>query len=293
MFTEKLAALSHGSPRLRQVLMPAIFLCRRLHKFRELNVDRVLDRLAKLLVEDPVLEVDEFQGRFAMSAKSDLFRRIVMYGHYEPKLTRRCLELLNPQRDVIDVGANIGFHSVLLAKYLTSGRLLAIEPTTSALSRLHRNLEMNGVQDKVTVFEGVASNAPGTVEIKTFAGKEEYSSIGVLEHPAIVGTSFLVEHVKASTVDDLVEKYRLAPGFMKVDVEGAEHLVFGGARHTLETHRPVVVSELSDYLLRKNGSSAMAVVQMFESLNYEVVDPLYPSVKPGSRKFGDIVCLPC
>jgi hypothetical protein len=142
------------------------------------------------------------------------------------------------------------------------------------------------------VFEGVASSAPGVVELKTIAGKEEFASIGVLDHPSISGEPYLKVNVMASTVDDLVTKYRLAPGFMKVDVEGTENLVIEGARRTLQIHRPRVILELSDFLLRRNGSSAVAVVAEFERLNYEVVDLLHPEVKPGARDFSDIVCLP-
>jgi FkbM family methyltransferase len=243
-------------------------------------------------VEDPILQVDDYQGRFALSAKSALFRRLAMHGHYERELTKRCLELLDPERDVLDVGANVGFHTVLFAKRLKRGRRLAVEPATNALRRLRRNLQMNLVQDKVIIFEGVASNAPGTVQLKVVAGKEEFSSIGALKHPAIAEDRSAVEVVIATTVDELVEKHRLTPRFMKVDVEGAEHLVFEGARHTLQVHRPAVIAELSDFLLRNNGSSALAVVRVFENLNYEVIDPLHPKIKPGHREFGDVLCLP-
>lgn len=69
-------------------------------------------------------------------------------------------------------------------------------------------------------------------------------------------------------------------------------MVFEGARELLAGHRPVVVSELSDVLLRKNGSSAQEVVRLFEPFDYVVSDPLQPGEPSGFRPFGDIICMP-
>ena len=252
----------------------------------------MLSRLAGMLAEDPVLKVAEFEGVFAVSPKGHLFRRIVEEGSYEPILTRRCLELIDPRRDVIDVGANIGLHTVLLAKHLDRRRLLAIEPTGNALRRLRRNIALNGVDAKVTIFAGVASSAPGWLDIKTVDGLEEYSTLGVMDHPSIVGEPYVTERVEARTLDQLVVEHGLDCGFVKVDVEGAERDVFEGGRHLFTQHRPVVVSELSDTLLRRNGSSAREVVRFFEALDYVVTDPLKPLGKAGARAFGDIICVP-
>lgn len=290
-FTQLTASLA-DRPALRRALWPALVLRRRWRTSKDAGVGEVLDRLADMLAEDPVLDVAEFEGRFAVSAKGHLFRRVVESGEYEPVLTRRCLELLDRQRDVIDVGANIGFHTVLFAKHLDHRRLLAIEPTRNALRRLRRNIALNGVESVVTVFEGVASRAPGWCDIKTVAGLEEYSSLGVMEHPSIAGVPFVTEKVEARTLDQLALEHGLDCGFVKVDVEGAERDVFEGGRHVFTRHRPVVVSELSDALLRKNGSSAVEIIRFFEALDYVVTDPLIPGGGAGLREFGDIICVP-
>lgn len=282
-----------GNRALRTVLLkPAQLAVARYTDRRDRAIRDLVGRLSAMLVDDPVVKVAEFDGTFALSPRSHIFRRIATEGHYEPVLTARCRELLDPDRDVIDVGANVGFHTIMLAKLLRRGRLLAVEPTLNALSRLRRNIEMNGVGGKVTVFEGVASNAAGELEIKTLEGLEEYSTLGAMAHPSVSQQTYTVQRVAARTVDQLAEENGLDVGFMKVDVEGAEHLVFGGAGETLARCRPVVLSELSDTLLRKNGSSSAAVVRIFEDLGYRVVDPLHPGVKPGNIEFGDILCIP-
>jgi FkbM family methyltransferase len=252
----------------------------------------VFENLCNLLVEDPVIRVDEFQGRFVVDCRSDLFSRLVSCKEYEPKLVQHCMNLVDKNRDVIDVGANVGFFTVMFAKNLSGRKVLSIEPTTNALSRLHRNIRLNDVDANVIVFEGVASNRIGEIEIKTVEGKEEYSSIGEMTHPSISEARFTIQKAASSTIDDLVKRHALDPGFMKVDVEGAEHLVFEGSTQVLELKRPIILSELSNYLLRKNGSSSLDVIRFISQYSYDVFDPINPDVPPGTKDFGDILCVP-
>src|SRR3546814_12269436 len=85
-------------------------------------------------------------------------------------------------------------------------------------------------------------------------GREEESAIAAL-HPAARVENGVQEHTVASDrLDDLVIRHDLKPGLIKVDVEGAEGLVFRGAMETLNKFRPVILSELSDPLLRDLGT---------------------------------------
>src|SRR3546814_14953280 len=77
------------------------------------------------------------------------------------------------------------------------------------------------------------SDTQGTNAIHVIPGMEEYSSIGAL-HPAARAENGVQEHTVASDrLDDLVIRHDLKPGLIKVDVEGAEGLVFRGAMVTL------------------------------------------------------------
>jgi FkbM family methyltransferase len=254
--------------------------------------DGIVANLRCMLSRDPVMRLPDFDGVFTVGVWSDQFKRLAIEGRYEPELARRCAELLDRTRDVIDVGANVGFFTVLFAKKVENRRVLAVEPTKNALERLHKNIRGNGVEARTIVFEGVASDKSGEARIKTVAGKEEYSSLGEMAHPGVINEKIEYQQVKASTVDELTKKYSLDPGLIKVDVEGMEHLVFAGAHEVLKNKRPVIVSELSDYLLKRNGSSAAQVIAALRQYDYEITDPLDPSVRPGIRDFGDIICVP-
>lgn len=253
----------------------------------------MVTRLQAILAEDVTLRVDEFAGRFRVSPRSHLFQRIAQSGRYEPELAGLFLSALDPARDVIDVGANVGFFTVAGAKRLTTGRVLAIEPTAGAFARLTTNISLNGVGDKVIAFNGLASAENGEAELHAIEGMEEYSSMQALVHPSVAQESgSTVISTASRTIDSLVDEHGLKPSLIKVDVEGAEGLVFKGAEQTLKRFRPVIISELSNALLRGFGTSAAEIVAMLEGLDYEVSDPFDPKALPGTKEFGDIICRP-
>ncbi len=282
----------HDSAILRTVLALPVRLRRQLLQRKNRQMTEIIGRLGSLIETDPILRVDEFEGRFRCSPRSHLFNRIIIDGFYEPETKRLFLKHIDPERDVIDVGANIGFFSVLASRKLARGRVLAIEPTDAAHAKLIENLELNGVRDKVTVFKGLASDSAGQAQIHHIAGMEEFSAMGGIVHETVRDLDRTSSLEQTRTVDDLVEEYGLDPALIKVDVEGAEGLVFAGARKTLETSRPVVISELARPMLETMGSSPEAVIAAFHALDYEVTDPSNRSARPGQMPYGEILCLP-
>jgi FkbM family methyltransferase len=289
---DRLKRISNKHPIIMAALHPAIIAKRSLLKNKYRLQQKVIDNLVEILIGDPVIRVDEFNGIFAIDPNSNIFSRVILLKCYEPQLVKFCMRYLDTNRDVIDVGANIGFYTVMFAKNIAQKKVLSIEPTRNAIQRLRRNIELNGVIDKVDVFEGVASNRNGIVEIKTIKGKEEYSSLGEMNHPNIANNKWTSEEVMSATLDELIEKKSIDPGFLKVDVEGAEHLVFEGAKKVLGEKRPIILSELSDFLLRGNGSSAIEVINFIKEYEYDLFDTNNPSIQPGSKDSGDILCFP-
>jgi FkbM family methyltransferase len=278
---------------LKWLLAPLVWVHQSRIRRRHQAFDQAYRHYCGLVVEDPVIAIEEFQGQFQMDVRSDLFRRIFVAKEYEPKLVSVSHQYIDYNRDVIDVGANIGFYSVLFAQSIhPERRVLSVEPTVNALNRLKKNLARNKVDEKVIIYEGAASSSQSLVDIKYIEGKEEYSSLGNLNHPAVSHMHYATKTVPCTTIDHLVAEYHLDPGLIKIDVEGVEHHVFEGCRQILKNNRPIILSELSDDLLTKNGSSSDEVIRFIEQFRYKVIDPLSLKRKPGSKKFGDILCVP-
>jgi hypothetical protein len=142
------------------------------------------------------------------------------------------------------------------------------------------------------IFGGVASDHVGEDELSIVPGREEYSSLGSMTHPSITGTKYESVKVASSTVDNLVTEHDLDPGFVKMDVEGMEHVVLNGMRDILKYKKPFILSELSDPLLRKNGSSSKEVINFITGYGYHLIDPIDENLPPGKRTYGDILCIP-
>jgi FkbM family methyltransferase len=277
---------------LKTVAYPARLLRRFLISRKTNCQKRLYHNLQQILVEDPVIYVEEFQARFQIDPRSDLFSRILFNQSYEPSLAGYCKRLINPKKDAIDVGANVGFYTVYFTKLIERDRrVLSVEPTKNALCRLYKNLEINEISNKVIVFEGAASNNSGYVKISTREGKEEYSSIGKMMHLSGSEQDYSFYDVKTITIDELVNENKLNPGFIKIDVEGAENLVLEGCQQTLKNYKPVILSELSNIMLERNDSSSKEVIQYIKSFGYDVIDPEYPTSPVKPEYCSEILCI--
>lgn len=276
---------------LRLFLAPAISVRRSWINFKLASARDVLNRLAEGLSSDVTLRVDDYQGDFIFPPQSHLLRRVLETGAYEPELARLFTSLVEPHLDVIDVGANVGLFTVLAGKMLGTGRVLAAEPTEGAFSRLTANVKNNGVSDRVILYNGLIAQSDGMAILNVVKGREEYSSMAGIVHPSAVGEVIESISVKTRTIDSLVAEHGLRPALLKVDVEGAEGMVFAGAERTLKEHRPVVLAEFSRPLLLKNGSSPEAIITLFERCGYGVRNP-FRSGRPGSVEYDEIIGVP-
>ncbi len=161
----------------------------------------------------------------------DYVQRKIWYRSFEPVTARALGRLLRPGDMAFDVGANVGFYTLLFASRVgPSGSVHAFEPVNGDV--LEANLELSGLQN-VFVSRTAAGAAPGTVAIGRHAGAEGLSSGAWRRGPALEALE--VEQV---TLDDYVEAH--VPGqirLVKIDVEGMEPDVIAGLTRTLAAGR--------------------------------------------------------
>jgi FkbM family methyltransferase len=285
-------SLYNRSPLFRTIANPLRQIRRRFSRARQKAMLRDYKHFLGLLAEDPVLYIHEFGGKFVVGRESSILHKMITHGSYELCLSRLLPKLVNPNQDAIDVGANLGFYSVLLANLVRDRNVLAFEPVEEALSRLQKNLLLNGVSHKVAICPMIASNSPGRVDMKIVVGQEEYSTVGMMEHQNVATSAYVSRSVECTTLDREVSSRNLHPGFIKIDAEGSEHLVLEGSIETLRKHRPVILSELSSHLLSTNGSSAESICKLLASVGYVAIDPIQPLSNFYARDYGDALFVP-
>jgi len=140
--------------------------------------------------------------------------------------------LVRPGDLVVDVGANLGWFSLVMAEAVgPGGEVWAVEPTPPILRALKRNLALNESLN-VRVFELALGDAAGTAEIHIFSGLPHgHASVSTLDR-----TDYNTHEVERRTLDDLLDGR--VPAFVKIDVEGSELAVLRGASATIAAECP-------------------------------------------------------
>jgi FkbM family methyltransferase len=256
------------------ILYPIVWLRRKKAKHIQEQKTRFFESTNEIVESGSlVVKLPVYRGSFEIGFHSSILKIILVYRDYESEIAGLIEKYIDPEKDALDVGANVGFHSVLLARLINSDhRVLAFEPTPNAIYYLKNNLKRNDCEYKVIIYEGIASDADGIFTLNVIEGLEEYSSVGSLTHPYTKNYKSHSVSVKGNTIDNLVTQYNLSPGFIKIDTEGSEYSVFKGAEQTIRTHRPVIISELSETLLADQKHSCSEIFCLLYSLGYNIID---------------------
>lgn len=236
--------------------------------------------------------VKNIPGVFEFNVRSHILRRILEEKQYEPEIVNLIEKYLNTKKDAVDIGANVGLYTVLMSKLLDRGRkVLSIEPTPAALEYLHKNIAGNESAKSVVVYEGIVTDRKGTFQLNVIPGMEEYSSLGTIVHESVQSENNKPISVKGDTIDHLVDRLRLSPGLLKIDTEGAEYKVLSGAQATLAKHRPIIIAEISDRMLRSTKANSDLVVNLLKRYGYNITSISNPSEPVAFPYEGEIIAI--
>jgi len=196
-------------------------------------------------------------------------------GTYEPELQRAVKHLVKPGMVVYDVGANIGYFSLLFARIVAEkGRVFAFEVLPSNVERLQLNLTANYFQGRVVVVSSAVVDGAGPVNFligpSGGMGKAE-GSVGRKKLSYSRSIS-----VPGISLDEFVyQEGNPVPQVIKMDIEGGEVLALPGMNRLLVEGRPLLLLEL-------HGPEAAAVAwDILISRDYRIyrMKPSYPEVK--------------
>ena len=157
-------------------------------------------------------------------------------------------------RTILDIGANIGNHSLFFSWYLHPKKIFAFEPAPDTYVILQKNIEINGLDERISAINvGVgAKKGKGQINFRV---------------PFNLGATSIIENdsgvIDIVTIDGLSWDNDI--GLMKIDVEGFEAKVIEGARDTITKYKPVIMIEIFD------GNSTFDEIYRFLSqLGYTV-----------------------
>ena len=192
-------------------------------------------------------------GRFLYKLSSNSHQPVVVQGHrmllaprggypspdmvadrYEQRTANLCKELLSPGMVFVDVGAHVGFFTLLAAREVGAlGKVYAFEPESQNYALLLKNIDLNGYSS-VFVSQKVVSNHSKETELFLSSLDTGSHSIHSQAARGVIGS----QRVASTTVDTFFEEAGwLQVDLIKVDVEGAELAVLDGMGQFLPNNR--------------------------------------------------------
>lgn len=163
-----------------------------------------------------------------------------LLGTSEPEEQDALHRFLKPDQVFYDIGANVGFFSVLGARFVgPNGRVYAFEPIPACVAKIKKNAAINGFAQIETIETGVSSTT-GRARLRVAAA----TAHSVLAVAGSYDDGHTID-ITLTTIDDFVQsRGPRPPNVVMIDVEGAEVEVLKGMHRTLADHRPIVMCEV-------------------------------------------------
>lgn len=188
-----------------------------------------------------------------------------------------------------DIGANMGYYSLKLAKEIGPRfEAHAFEPFPATFERLERNISLNGYRGNINAHRVGLSDVAGVAGFDVTP--KNSGAVSLTEAAAGVDTTPTI------TLDEFCEREGMLPDLVKVDVEGFEARVLRGGRKALSEYRPPMVMEFMPPNLRAKGSSPEEVRDLLESFGYRLLeidrDRLAPLARlPQGDEVTNVLCV--
>jgi FkbM family methyltransferase len=238
------------------------------------------------------------RGTFSVTSKEtvtidlrDRIQRLMWGAAYEPHV-RKCLTaLLRPGDTFVDVGAHIGFFSLIASSLVGGGgKVYAFEANSS----LFHPLCLNAAQFPwmVASFRAVCDKS-GSVAFSNVqrAGESGWGKL------ASVRNEGHIETVQAVSLDEWHKSVGSPPiRLVKIDAEGSEPFILEGARRVIANSRPYLIIELNDALLKEVGRTRGSITDSLREQGYWVfaikLKGLEESTDLIDPLFAEILCVP-
>lgn len=168
-------------------------------------------------------------------------RGIVASRTYEPHVTAVLRRELQEHHVFLDIGANMGWFTLLAASILHAGRVIAIEPNYDDVQLLYRSLLENGFAN-VCIFPYAATETDVVLQLNRSRSNAYVAAAGRVDHNAT--------YVQGVRLDALL-KDEPRIDVIKMDIEGHEPLALKGMQNIIRQHHPLIISEFHPKAMRE------------------------------------------
>ena len=197
--------------------------------------------------------------------------------NYEPEILNCANKLTfkNKKRNIIDIGANIGAHTLKFANKFNNKIIHAIEPTNYCFSKLKKNISLNPIlKNNIKLYQNFIKLKHLSVPKKIYSSWKLDSDN--LKHPEHLGLKKSTLGTKSFTLDNFIKINKITDiCFIKLDVDGHEYSVLKSGTSVLKKRTPIIM-ELAPYLYPEFNYTHHELIKLIKKYNYNfyTLDPI-------------------
>jgi len=185
------------------------------------------------------------------------------FSDYEKEESWMIDRLINDGDTIFDVGANMGYYSLVLAKKHPKANIHCFEPIPTTFALCEKNISLNALSNITSNNFGLADKAGSFPFYFYPEGSGNASAVNVSGRVGVVEID-----CELKTLDEYVLETNADIDFIKCDVEGAELFTFMGGLNTIERDKPVVFAEILRKYCLKYDYDYNDIFRMFYKLGY-------------------------
>ncbi len=204
------------------------------------------------------------EGTLHLNRKDAVVSGALVLGAYEVRFAETFREKATGADLVVDIGANLGYYTLIAAK--RAKRVIAFEPERENVALLRRTLETN-LATNVTVIEKGLGEKKGSLPLHVHPDNKGKHTLAPLEEAGVTDVE-----VPISTLDEELELIgNPRVDLIKIDIEGWEAKALRGAARTIARDRPAILFEFAPHRIERAGDDPMRMLGALEKEGYELL----------------------
>ena len=218
----------------------------------------ITDNLVVMVSRDNGVKMISPPGDYRVAAIE-----ILNFLDYEATDSKMIMRLVSPSDCIIDIGANMGWYSINIAKTYPTCKVHAFEPVPNTFSYLERNIKLNQIENITPHLFGLSNERK---DLTIYFNREGSGNASAVNLSGRTDVELITCHTER--LDDFVSANKLHVDFIKCDIEGAELFAFQGAKETLQRDNPIVFTEMLRKWAEKFNYHPNEIISHFSSLGY-------------------------
>jgi FkbM family methyltransferase len=240
----------------------------------------------RLSGRDSIAHVHRGGVQWNLDLREGIDLAIYLLGGFERSTLKVYKKFIVPGSVVLDIGANIGAHTLPLAILAgEKGSVYAFEPTEYAYTKLLKNIQLNPLLSKriIPMQMMLVSDTSAGLEPSIYSSWPMEKGDDL--HPVHLGRLKSTRGARVEILDRVMDELKINHvDLIKIDVDGHESSVLKGAYRTLKKYTPVIMMELAPYIFKETQSEFTEMIYMLHRIGYSFTSATTGKILPKSAE---------